>query len=616
VTLTNCTVSGNTAGKDAGGIEATNVDLTNSTVSGNTAGGNGGGINAGAVTLTGSTVQGNVAAAAGGGIEAPTVTLTNCTVAGNHAGEGGGIFAFTAVKLTDCIVSGNFATNNGGGIETTTATLTRCTVNGNKASANIGGGIFAGTATLTGCTVSGNSAALHGGGLNVGGAALTGCTISGNRAGDGGGIAAGDPTTLTNTTVQGNTATTGDGGGLQGGTFTLINSTVSGNTAMRDGGGISAASVTLTGCTVSGNSAGNDGGGIFASDGLALLDVTFTANGAHAGGGVFAGGPANVRNTIIAQNFVDPAGAGPDVFGTFTSGGHNLIGDGTGGTGFANGVGGDQVGTAAHPIDPRLGPLANNGGPTPTQALLPGSPAIGHADAANAPATDQRGFPRLATPSIGAYEAQYAANASANQVLVENFYEVLLGRPADPGSAGFVNELNAGVSPTIVVLQIEGSAEYRADQVKLLYQRYLHRSADAGGLQGFTAFLGSGGTLEQVAAMLIGSQEYFDLHGGNNDGFVSALFEGALGRPPDPGALVVFGQLLAGGMPRGQLASVLLSSAEYQSSLVRGDFQAVLGREPGAAELAFFVGELQQGGNDQLVLAQVLGSGEAFSKRA
>ena len=98
--------------------------------------------------------------------------------------------------------------------------------------------------------------------------------------------------------------------------------------------------------------------------------------------------------------------------GTFVSQGHNLIGDGTGGSGFINGVNGDIVGTSANPIDPKIGDLASNGGPIKTHALLAGSPAIDHGDNAGVPAIDQRGFPRkkdgngdgLAIVDIGAFE--------------------------------------------------------------------------------------------------------------------------------------------------------------------------------------------------------------------
>src|SRR5262249_51909307 len=101
--------------------------------------------------------------------------------------------------------------------------------------------------------------------------------------------------------------------------------------------------------------------------------------------------------------------------------GHNLVGDPTGGTGFADGVNGDRVGTFDDPLDPRLGPLAFNGGRTQTHALLAGSPAIDRGDnAAVDPVTalplarDRRGpgFPRRrdgtgdrrAFVDIGAFE--------------------------------------------------------------------------------------------------------------------------------------------------------------------------------------------------------------------
>jgi hypothetical protein len=108
-----------------------------------------------------------------------------------------------------------------------------------------------------------------------------------------------------------------------------------------------------------------------------------------------AGGTFSVKNTIVALNLVTFGGNGPNAFGaSFTSQGHNLVGDGTGSNGFTNGVNGDLVGTAADHIDPKLGPLQNNGGATETHNLLAGSPAIDHGASAGAPATDQRGFAR------------------------------------------------------------------------------------------------------------------------------------------------------------------------------------------------------------------------------
>lgn len=111
-----------------------------------------------------------------------------------------------------------------------------------------------------------------------------------------------------------------------------------------------------------------------------------------------------VRNTIIARNTSNVGG--PDVAGEFDSGGHNLIGVlGPDATGF---VASDLRGTAASPLDPRLLPLKNNGGPTKTHALGHHSPALNAGDNTDAPPTDQRGGPRIVDGiiDIGACEAR------------------------------------------------------------------------------------------------------------------------------------------------------------------------------------------------------------------
>jgi len=243
--------------------------------------------------------------------------------------------------------------------------------------------------TLNDSTLSGNSGASEGGGIfsEYGSVTLNNTTLSGNSATEGGGIQSFHSTvTLTNSTLSGNHASDA-GGGIEvlSGSVTLNSSTLSTNTA-NFGGGIwaNATSITLTNSTFSGNSAGLQGGGVnsFSGGGVTLNNSTLTANTAGSSGGGISrtGDPAAVVviNSIVAGN----SGGDIDVTLTASSSG-NIIG-----------------------VDPQLGGLANNGGPTQTRLPLTGSPAIDAIACTNAPATDQRGIarPQGVQCDIGAVE--------------------------------------------------------------------------------------------------------------------------------------------------------------------------------------------------------------------
>ncbi len=163
-----------------------------------------------------------------------------------------------------------------------------------------------------------------------------------------------------------------------------------------------------------GGSGAGIGAGVFNNGGTITITSSTIANnksvggsappgysagaGQGIGGGVFSqGGTAQVDSTIIAGNTASTKN--PDVSGTFASAGSNLIGNSTGSSGF-----GAQDNLN---VNPMLGPLASNGGPTQTMALLAGSPALGEGDGSNGVLVDQRGALRGATglSDIGAYEA-------------------------------------------------------------------------------------------------------------------------------------------------------------------------------------------------------------------
>ncbi len=235
--------------------------------------------------------------------------------------------------------------------------------------------------------------------------------------------------------VVSNSSSDDNGGGLynwkNGSVMTLVNGAVVNNSAGGFGGGIfnwDNNQLTATNVTLLGNSAQESGGGIYIVDGsVTLVNCTLTANRAASTGGVgggFAlesGGAVVLSNTLIAGNFKGTGTTSHDAFGDIAAASaNNLIGVNTNLSGITNGSQGNKIGTAANPINPLLGTLANNGGPTQTHALLPGSPAIdagGNAQIPSGITTDQRGpgFPRIVNSivDIGALEAGLATTTTA-----------------------------------------------------------------------------------------------------------------------------------------------------------------------------------------------------------
>lgn len=248
---------------------------------------------------------------------------------------------------------------------------------------------------------------------------ISGVTITGGNTNDmdnGGGILldAGAALTLSRSLVTGNTVEPfWSGGGIYtstGATLTTDSSTISNNAARYGGGLYLNGTTTITNSTISGNQAGSngtagDGGGLQNNSTLTLTNDTIADNQASdsGGGGGIYGGASAVSNTIVAGNTDSVLGvdncATRFAGGTVTSTGPNL----ENGSDCAFGAHGGIGGVAA-----KLGPLANNGGPTDTHALLSGSPAIDSASAADCPATDQRGGARPQPPGgkcdIGAFE--------------------------------------------------------------------------------------------------------------------------------------------------------------------------------------------------------------------
>ena len=273
---------------------------------------------------------------------------------------------------------------------------------------------------------------------------LSGLTISNGSETTGAGIYSNIASlSLSKVAVVGNTSSAG-GGGIyfsSGGiapVLTVDSSTIADNFGA-DGAGIYTASTTnIKSSTLSGNiTRGNNtnGGGILVVNSaiVTITSSTIVGNSAQLSGGGLAtgGGQIKLRNTIVARNTAIGAPL-PDLSGNVTSNGYNFIGNSKGGSIVA--TTGDQVGSEAAPIDPLLGPLQDNGGPTLTRAPLSGSPVIeaGHSSGLIA---DQRGLARPVDSSaianaasgdgtdIGAYELQadvLPGCATINRVVTNN----------------------------------------------------------------------------------------------------------------------------------------------------------------------------------------------------
>ncbi|MEB3309851.1 MAG: choice-of-anchor Q domain-containing protein [Snowella sp.] len=302
-------------------------------------------------------------------------------------------------------------------------------VSGNNASRvfNISGAGI--TVTLEGLTVTqGNAFNSSGGGILVNNSntstlnklILNNSIVFNNKAQDSGGIHNLDSSvTINNSTISNNEGTVVGGisnNGAQS-SLTVNNSTIFNNRATRSssnggglGGGIdnNQGTININNSTVSGNSS-SDAGGIKTY--LGNIQITNSTVFGNSGGGIFnAGTVINIGNTIIAGNITSTTSK--DVLGTFNDLGNNLIGISDGSTGFTVST---LVGTNSDPIhppiEPLLSPLQDNGGPTQTHALLPGSPAINAGTNSLIPSgvtTDQRGITRIVngTVDIGAFESR------------------------------------------------------------------------------------------------------------------------------------------------------------------------------------------------------------------
>lgn len=414
----------------------------------------------------------------GGIVNAGTLTLDQSVVSGNSASAGrlpSGLFFFCLPPNCPARVGQSAGSGGwGGGIDNTgTLTITNSTVSNNSAGP---GGDGSDGVSGTGSDVSAGQNGGNGGTAGSAGAifnepgarlTITGSTISGNSAGRGGNGGAGSDATATG--AGGNAGFPGSGGVggaiLNEGLMTITNSTVSGNQSGRGGNGANGGNgMSAANGSASPSGPGGAGGGIFTSTNqtVTLSNDTFTVNAASPGGtggsgpGTGGSGGAVIHFGVglvqVSFSTVTHNTAAATVGGIDNPGGGamtesaSILASNTGSpaencsTGSITDLGSNLVfGDNSCPgrnADPKLGPLATNGGLTQTMALLPGSAAIDAVPSNACPvATDQRGVARPggAACDAGAYEVAPPA----------------IGTPSGSGTSPTTATVTASINPNL-----------------------------------------------------------------------------------------------------------------------------------------------------------------------
>jgi hypothetical protein len=322
----------------------------------------------------------------------------------------------------DANYAGGFWSYGGGLFNSGTANLTDSTFNGNSGEFDRGAGVYgagiyndqSGTARLVRCTVTNNHVAK--GIENAGSLTVSDSVIASNGDWRGGALFSSGVATLKNTSITSNWSGVGAVGVITGSSFTLDGCTVAHNTGEYAGGVIGAEKIINS--TIGNNEGYWLTGGVSGVGTLIASSVVGNISG-HAFAGIVSGG--SIKGSLIAgnYNFNDPDHT--DCGGPIVSLGNNVLGEMSGCSGISDGANGDRVGVdwtllfenGGSPYGRPIVNVADNGGPTPTVALLPDSPAIDTISPAsctdehgNLITTDQRGVSRPQGPACdtGAFE--------------------------------------------------------------------------------------------------------------------------------------------------------------------------------------------------------------------
>lgn len=208
--------------------------------------------------------------------------------------------------------------------------------------------------------------------------------------------------------------------------------------------------------------------------------------------------------------------------------------------------------------------------------------------------------------------------SSANARFVHQAYRDVLKRPADVGGLLYwARALEQGVITRDQVVQaFVTSVEYRSLLVAEQYRTFLRRETDAGGLRFWVNFLGIGGVIEDLKALILGSEEYFRNAGGTNDGYLTQLYRDLFSRDIDAGGRTYWLGLLNGGsLSRAQLAQVFVTVKETLDTLNAGFIRTYLRRDPRPGEVDPYTRGIQNRTmRDEDVVRLLVASDEYFQR--
>jgi Domain of unknown function (DUF4214) len=211
--------------------------------------------------------------------------------------------------------------------------------------------------------------------------------------------------------------------------------------------------------------------------------------------------------------------------------------------------------------------------------------------------------------------AGYTSSTTSDQRFVAQAHRDLLDRaPASADLATFADALGKGGTRTQVAAALLASDEYRVALTQSFYTSYLRRTASAPESAAGLGLLKAGATDEDLRSLVLGSGEYLTTQGGGTvHGFLNALYHDVLGRAIDPAAESAFTTALSTGKTRVEVALTVLTSNEARQKVVAALYERLLHRAAAAGEVQTGTSLLANGGTDEDIAAQLVGSSEYFA---